>query len=88
MSCPLPPFTPSQPLGCHRAPDLSSRHHTARFHWLSVLHMVIMHSMLLPQFILPRPSLLCARVHSLFSMSVFAALQAGSAVPSFYSAYI
>ena len=23
------------PLGCHRALDLSSQHHTANFHWLS-----------------------------------------------------
>ena len=42
----LPPPTahlPSQPtlLDCHRAPDLSSLHHTANFHWLSILQMVI-----------------------------------------------
>ena len=29
------------PLGCHRAPGLSSLHHIANFHWLSVLHMVM-----------------------------------------------
>ena len=34
----LPPHP--TPLGCHRAPDLSSLHHTANSHWLSVLHMV------------------------------------------------
>ena len=27
--------------GCHRAPDLSSLHHTAHSHWLSILHMVM-----------------------------------------------
>ena len=36
-----PPPTPSHPLGCHRAPGLSSLHHTAHSHWLSILHMVI-----------------------------------------------
>ena len=39
--CPLPVKPPSHlplhriPLGCHWAPDLSSLHHTANFHWLS-----------------------------------------------------
>ena len=45
--CPLPPEYPSHlplhptPLGCHRAPSLSSLHHAANFHWLPHLHMVI-----------------------------------------------
>ena len=29
------------PLGCHRAPGLSSLHHIAKFHWLSILHRVM-----------------------------------------------
>ena len=29
------------PLGCHRAPDLSSLSHTANFHWLSISHVVV-----------------------------------------------
>ena len=29
------------PLGCHRAPDLSSLHHTTNSHWLSILHTVM-----------------------------------------------
>ena len=33
----LPPPTPSHPLGCHRAPGLSSLNHTANSHWLSIL---------------------------------------------------
>ena len=35
----LPPFP--TPLGCHRAPDLYSLHHTANPHWLSILHTVM-----------------------------------------------
>ena len=35
----LPPHPP--PLGCHRAPVLGSLHHTANFHWLSLLHLVM-----------------------------------------------
>ena len=31
----------STPRGCHREPDLSSLHHRANSHWLSILHMVI-----------------------------------------------
>ena len=31
----------STPLGCHREPDLSSLHHRANSHWLSILHTVI-----------------------------------------------
>ena len=69
----LPPPTahlPSQPtlLDCHRAPDLSSLHHTANFHWLSNFtygHVYV--SMLLSQFI--PPSLYPAVYTSLFSMS-------------------
>ena len=34
----LPPH--STPLHCHRALDLSSLHHTANSHWLSILHLV------------------------------------------------
>jgi len=29
------------PLGCHRAPDLVSLHHSANSHWLCILHMVM-----------------------------------------------
>ena len=45
--CPFPiepsSHLPPHPtlLGCHRAPDLSSLHHTANFHLLSILHMVM-----------------------------------------------
>ena len=44
---PLPLESPSllpphpTPLGCHRAPGLSSLHLTANSHWLAVLHMVM-----------------------------------------------
>ena len=44
---PLPLEPPSNlpphptPLGCHRAPALGSLHHTANFHWLSLLHLVM-----------------------------------------------
>ena len=43
--CPLPPEPPSHlpphpaPLGCHRALGLSSLHHIANSHQLSILHM-------------------------------------------------
>ena len=39
-SCPTLCNPHSTPLGCHRAPDLSSLRHTANSHWLSILHMV------------------------------------------------
>ena len=45
--CPLPKKSPSHlpphptPLGCHRAPDLSSLQLTTHSHWLSLLHMVM-----------------------------------------------
>ena len=38
-SLPLSPYP--TPLGCHRAPNLSSLHHSANFHWQSILHMVM-----------------------------------------------
>ena len=48
------------PLGCYRALVLSSLHHTANSHWLSILHMVMhmfqcyslksFHPLLLPLF--------------------------------------
>ena len=43
MSPPSGSCLPPHPtlLGCHRAPDLSSLHHTAHSHWLSILHMVM-----------------------------------------------
>ena len=37
--CRLPPHP--TPLGCHRAPDLSSLYHTANSHGLSIFHMVM-----------------------------------------------
>ena len=44
----VPPLEPSScmpphptPLGCHRAPDLSSVRQTANSHWLSNFHTVI-----------------------------------------------
>ena len=46
-TCPLPLKPPSHlpspptPLGCHRAPGLSSLHHRTNSRWLSVLHMVM-----------------------------------------------
>ena len=51
--CPLPLEPPSHlpphptPLGCHRALDLSSLHHTTNSHWLSIVHMVKCVSMVL-----------------------------------------
>ena len=35
----LPPHP--TPLGCHGAPALGSLHHTANFHWLSILRIVM-----------------------------------------------
>ena len=70
--CLLPPepsfhFLPLlTPLGCHRAPGLSSLHHTAHSHWLSILYMVICVSMLFSLFIPPSPSPTVSS--SLFSM--------------------
>ena len=32
----LPPHP--TPLGCHRAPALGSLHHTANYHWLSIIY--------------------------------------------------
>ena len=37
----LPPPTPSHPLGCHRAPGLSSLSHKSNSHWLPISHMVV-----------------------------------------------
>ena len=37
----LPPFTLSHPSGLLESPSLSSLSHTANFHWLSVLHMLV-----------------------------------------------
>ena len=51
----LPPHP--TPLGCHRAPDLSSLDHTANSHWLSnFAHDNVYVSMLFSQFIPPSPS--------------------------------
>ena len=47
----LPPHP--TPLGCHRAPDLSSVSHTAHFHWSSILHMIFYVSTLLCQLVPP-----------------------------------
>ena len=69
----LPPHP--TPLGCHRAPDLSSLHHTANFHWLSnFTYGNIYVSLLLSQFVPPSPV-----STSLFFLSVFpiAALKIG-----------
>ena len=50
----LPPHT--TPLGCHRALDLGSLHHTGNSHWPSILHMVNVYvSMLLSQIIPASP---------------------------------
>ena len=38
---PLPPLSPSHPLGCRKALALGSLHHTSSFHWLSVLQVVV-----------------------------------------------
>ena len=46
----LPPPSHSTPLGCHRAPDLSSLCPTAKFPWLSNFTYNICVSMLLSQF--------------------------------------
>ena len=35
----LPPPTHPTPLGCHKSPGVSSLHHSANSHWLSILHM-------------------------------------------------
>ena len=61
------------PLGCHRAPGLSSLCHRANFHWLSILHVVmymlhVVMYMLLSQFVPSSPS--SALCTSLFSISV------------------
>ena len=56
---PLPLEPPSHlpphptPLGCHRALDLGSLHHTGNSHWQSILHMVNVYVSMLPSQIIP-----------------------------------
>ena len=64
----LTSFPPPNPPSCHRAPDLSSLHHTADFHWLSSFtYGNVYVSTLVTQFIPLSPS--CTMSSSLFSMS-------------------
>ena len=55
------------PLGCHRAPGLSSLHHIATPNWLYSLHVVMYVSMQLSQFVQTSPPLTVST--SLFSIS-------------------
>ena len=65
----LPPY--SMPLGCHRAPALDFLCHAANSHWLSILHMAMYMSQVIP----PSPSptmilclhLLCCTVSRIIS---------------------
>ena len=63
--CHLPPHPTTQ--GCHRAPRLSSLHHTANSHWLPILQCICFHATLSirPTLYFPSPY-----IHSLFSMSM------------------
>ena len=66
LPCHLTPWP--TPLSCHRAPDLSSLHHTADFHWVSnFIYDNVYVSMLLFQFISSSPSPSVST--SLFSLS-------------------
>ena len=64
----LTSFPPPNPASFHRAPDLSSLHHTANFHWLSNFpYGDVYVSMLVSQSIPLSPS--CTVSTSLFSIS-------------------
>ena len=74
----LPPHP--TPLDCHRAPDLSSLHHTANLHWLSnFTYGNVCVSMLVCQFIPPSPS---PTVSVPYVYICIAAQQIGSSVQS------
>ena len=64
----LPPPTPSHPLGCHKASDLSSLYLAVNLHWPSILRLVIYvfpcwfsHPLLPPQ--CPQVCSVCLRLH-------------------------
>ena len=92
--CPLPPEPPSHlpthatPLGCHRASDLSSLHHTTHFPWPSNFTCSNAYvAMLLSQFIPPYPSPSVST--SLFSVCIsISALQIGSSSTIFLDFHI
>ena len=73
---------PPIPLDCHRASGLSSLHHTANSHWISILHMV----MCMFQFYSFNSSLTllcCVHKFVLYVCISIVALQTGSSVSSF-----
>ena len=85
---PLPPPTPSTPLGCHRALGLSSLGYRPTSHQQSVLHLVMemfqcssLHSSTLS---FPH----CAHKSVLYVCVSIAALQIGSSVPPSFQFYI
>ena len=65
--------TPSQPSRLSQSTGLSSLCHTANFHWLSVLHMLMYVFMLLSQVTTPTPSSLYFKLSmiSLFYLNYF-----------------